>query len=142
MLRLLVAFAVILMMPVSSLAQVYKWTDENGKVHFSDQKPESIQAEEVRVNVNTYTNVTQGNSNLAPTQKVVMYSTSWCGYCKKARQYFTRNRIPFVEYDIEKDIQARKRYQKLGASGVPVILYGKRRMNGFSIATFNQIYQK
>lgn len=28
-----------------SQAEVYKWTDSSGKVHFSDQKPESVAAE-------------------------------------------------------------------------------------------------
>lgn len=31
--------------PLFSWAQVYKWTDENGKVHFSDTKPEDNQAD-------------------------------------------------------------------------------------------------
>ncbi len=42
-----------------------------------------------------------------------MYSTVWCGFCKKAREYFVANRIPFVEYDVDKDIQAMRRYKKL-----------------------------
>ena len=69
-----------------------------------------------------------------------MYSTDWCGYCKQARQYFKKNKIDFVEYDIEKSRNVRRAYKKLGATGVPVILVGKQRMNGFSIAGFNRIY--
>ena len=33
--------------------------------------------------------------------KVVMYSTSWCGYCKKAKNYFEANKIAYIEKDIE-----------------------------------------
>ena len=69
-----------------------------------------------------------------------MYSTDWCGYCKKARKYFGRNGISFTDYDIEKDAEARKRYQEIGAAGVPVILVGNKRMNGFSEGAFERIY--
>lgn len=58
-----------------------------------------------------------------------MYTTSWCPYCRQAREYFRDNGIPFVEYDIEKDAAARRRYDALGGRGVPVILVGDCRMN-------------
>ena len=70
-----------------------------------------------------------------------MYSTAWCGYCKKARQYFTANKIAFSEYDIEKSKAAQRHYQKIGGSGsVPLIIVGKRKMQGFSVARFNKLY--
>jgi hypothetical protein len=34
---------------------------------------------------------------------VVLYSTAWCGYCRKAREFFAANGIRYVEYDIEKN---------------------------------------
>lgn len=48
---------------------------------------------------------------------------------------------PLTEYDIEKDAQARREYDALGARGVPVILVGKKRMNGFSAAGFEKLYR-
>ncbi len=70
-----------------------------------------------------------------------MYSTSWCGYCKKARRYFTENDIPYVDYDVETSAKGKRDYRKLGARGVPVILVGNKRLNGFSQDSFNKIYQ-
>ncbi|MDH1105937.1 hypothetical protein N5C55_07015 [Pseudomonas otitidis] len=69
-----------------------------------------------------------------------MYSAAWCGYCKQASQYFRRNGISFVEYDIEKDQNARRAYDTIGGNGVPVILVGNKRLNGFTIADFQSIY--
>jgi glutaredoxin len=84
----------------------------------------------------------RANSNKADTKKnVVIYSASWCGVCKKAKTYFRRNGIPFTEYDIEKGTRAKRMYKKLGATGVPVIIVGRKRMNGFSEAGFNRIYR-
>jgi glutaredoxin-like YruB-family protein len=70
-----------------------------------------------------------------------MYSTAWCGYCKKARKYFTSKGIAFIEYDIEKNARAKRDYDALGGKGVPVILVGKKRMNGFSPQGFDRIYK-
>lgn len=64
---------------------------------------------------------------------VVMYATAWCGYCNKARQYFRENRIPFVEFDIEKDHAARRDYNALLGSGTPLLYQGYTRVNGFDV---------
>jgi glutaredoxin len=74
-------------------------------------------------------------------QKVVMYATSWCPYCQQARNHFRQQGIPYTEYDIERDMEAKRRYQAFGGRGIPVIFVGKRRMNGFSVSGFNKIYQ-
>lgn len=70
-----------------------------------------------------------------------MYSTEWCGYCRQARNYFKHNKIAFSEYDIEKSKSARRRYDKAGGRGVPLIMMGKRRMSGFNPQSFEQFYR-
>lgn len=135
--------------PVS--AEIYKWTDENGQVHYSDNKPKNQEVTEIEVPVSTYDSVSYGTVNFktpkADTQKtstnkkVVMFSASWCGVCKKAKAYFKRKGIRFTEYDIEKGSKAKRLYSQLGATGVPVILVGKKRMNGFTESGFERIYR-
>ncbi len=138
-----------------SLAGIYKWKDDNGVTQYSDVKPDNVLVETFEVQ--SYQNVTVINSDnsfqepdengnkrkyLTRPKRVIMYSTTWCGYCKKAKKYFRKNRIAFTEYDIEKSESAKRRYKKLEATGVPVILIGKKRMNGFSAERFNSIYKK
>ena len=41
---------------------------------------------------------------------VVMYSTAWCGVCKRARAYFEQQRIVFEEHDVDRDPAARAEY--------------------------------
>lgn len=123
-------------------AQIYKWTDESGRVHFSDVPDEAYETETVTVEINSYEHVTYSSVETANSSgRVVMYATSWCPYCRKARGYFRDNGIAFTEYDIEKDARARREYDALGARGVPVILVGKKRMNGFSAAGFEKLYR-
>ncbi|MCP5305069.1 MAG: glutaredoxin family protein [Chromatiaceae bacterium] len=126
--------------PLLASAEIYRWTDEQGKVHFGDRAPAGRAAEQVELRINTYTSVSYATSTIDTGAKVLMYSTSWCGYCKRARRYFEAHAIPFEEFDVERDAKARARYRKLGARGVPVIFVGKRRMNGFTEEAFRRLY--
>ncbi|MGB0848554.1 MAG: glutaredoxin family protein [Thiolinea sp.] len=74
-------------------------------------------------------------------QRVVMYSYSWCGYCAQARNYFRANRIPYIEYDIERDRAAKRRYDAFRGRVTPVIFVGRNRMNGFSVHRFRSMYR-
>jgi len=70
---------------------------------------------------------------------IKMYATSWCPYCAKARAYFAKRGIAYVEIDIEKSREGRAEYDRLGARGIPVILVGAQRMNGFSEARLTHL---
>ncbi|MBK5517386.1 glutaredoxin family protein [Pseudomonas sp. TH10] len=52
---------------------------------------------------------------------VVLYATDWCGYCKQTKRFLDSKGIPFKEFDIEKDAEARKAYEALGGRGIPLI---------------------
>ncbi len=112
-------------------ADIYQWTDEKGKTHFGDNKPQDRPAQAF-----------QGGATVsfmgggAPTaahaaDKVRVFVTQSCPYCKKAKAFLRKRGTPFEELDIEASRSAEAEYKRLGASGVPVILVGKQRMNGF-----------
>jgi len=130
-------FAVI----TSASGEIYKWVDDQGKLHFGDNKPQKTSAEEVTLKTNTYTSVPYEEVSYDSGERVVIYTTPRCTYCKKAKQYFSSYNISYTEYDITTDINANKRFREMGGRGVPVILVGKKRMNGFSVAGFERIYQ-
>ena len=79
-----------------------------------------------------------GNKNRYP--EVVLYSTSWCGICARARNYFNANNIEFSEYDVETTQKGFDDFRRFGGRGVPLIFVGSRRMDGFSVARFQQLY--
>ncbi|MHC8307187.1 glutaredoxin family protein [Pseudomonas sp. PB3P13] len=58
---------------------------------------------------------TQANAN------IVLYATEWCGYCKLTRRFLDQKGIPYQEFDIEKNTEARKAYEALGGGGIPII---------------------
>ena len=65
--------------------------------------------------------------------EVVMYSTSWCGYCQRARNLFERRGVAFREIKIDED--PRQREVMLQKSGerrtVPQIFIGERHVGGY-----------
>jgi glutaredoxin len=134
----------LLMHTGAAAGDIHRWTDSEGNMHFGDQPPVAVDSEIVKLRVNTYSS--PGIEALAEIfqtdDRVVMYSASWCGVCKKAKRYFQDKGIGFTEHDIETSAQGRRDYNKLGARGVPVILVGRRRLNGFSAASFEGIYHR
>lgn len=73
--------------------------------------------------------------------KVILYRTSWCGYCKRAAAYMQQKNIPFVERDIEANSAYKAEYTRLGGTGpVPFIVFGSKTMLGFSETPFDQNY--
>lgn len=127
---------------VSANAQLYKWVDENGRVHYSDQKQEGVQLQDVKGTVNSYEAVSYDESLFTHADKVVIYTRPTCGYCNKAKAFFARNGIRYKEYKIESSTLAKKKYARLNATGVPVIFVGKKRMNGFSEHHFEKMFCK
>lgn len=141
----LVILGCILFQPLAA-AEIYRWVDENGRIHLSDTAPQSDDAEQLEVEVNTYEPTDYSNIQYyqpeprASRRKVVMYATSWCGFCAKARNYFQKKGIKYTEYDIDKNPQAREKFEGYGKGGVPLILVGSSKMRGFSVARFEKLY--
>jgi glutaredoxin len=133
-------------------AQVYKWTDEQDKVHFGDKPPaqdkvESLDEQVLNQRGNRYAktasmvSITDLYRNKR-SDKVVMYTTSSCGYCAKARKHFTENNISYLEKNIDSSSQYKHEFKKLKGKGVPLIFMGQYQMSGFSVKGFTRRYDK
>jgi glutaredoxin 3 len=77
--------------------------------------------------------------------RIVLYSTSWCPHCKAAKEYFTRNNIPFINRDVEIDLEANKLLtEKYKSKGVPLIVVGDDAevIRGFDEGRVSRILEK
>jgi len=78
-------------------------------------------------------------STVSEIAKVELYITTWCGYCRKAREFLQSKDISFIEYDIEKDPQAASRKEEIsGWGGIPVAVINGQVIRGFSKATYER----
>lgn len=70
--------------------------------------------------------------------EVILYSTTWCGYCAKTRKYFAENNIDYVDLDVEKSEEGRTDYQRMGVRGVPIIVVNNETIiQGYSPREIN-----
>lgn len=78
---------------------------------------------------------------------VIVYSATWCGYCKKAKAWLKEHNVPFIERDVEKtEGAAAEVAQKLKTAGVPgggipVIDWGGNIVVGFDVPQFEKLLQ-
>ncbi|MCK5419363.1 MAG: DUF4124 domain-containing protein, partial [Desulfobacterales bacterium] len=119
---LLLAFLVLILAIGTSSAEIYRWVDENGVVHFSDSPTEIIseaneqeevsspdpnpednfpptaETQNITLDPNFFDLLDESREDPvtvnAPT--VEIYETSWCGYCKKAKNFFRSRGIEFT----------------------------------------------
>ena len=128
---LLTVLFLILIITGLARAEIYKWVDGNGVVHISDVPPEN------RGSIAKAESITPSENRTGP--KVELYTTSWCPYCQKARDFFRSRGIPFTEYDIEKDKSAAARKNRLDKKkGVPFVVINGRGIHGWSAAAYEK----
>jgi glutaredoxin len=150
MFRILVA-AILFLMTFSAVnAEIYRHVDKSGQVIFSDRPMPAQKSETVKL---PRINSIAGPADISSPEKsdsssdkkddrIVMYSTQWCGVCKRAKQYFRAYDVAFEERDIERNIKAKLEFDRLQGKGVPLFLMGETRMAGFDKHYFDQRYRK
>ncbi len=75
-------------------------------------------------------------SEISPGDDIVVFTTEWCRACDAARDYLVASGVPFRELDIEKSVENRRHYETIGGRGVPVAIFGERRVDGFSAQSY------
>jgi glutaredoxin 3 len=64
-------------------------------------------------------------------RKVTIYTTHYCGYCRRAKQILTELSIPFEEIDVEEDDEKREwLVQATGRTTVPQIFFDDESIGG------------
>lgn len=153
-------FMIVLLVPAICAAELFQWTDANGVKHFSNTPPPAAttdirQMEEYVGNDDARTDylrqtldmfksgddqigagTTAGSHQRTP--EVIIYTTPTCGYCHRAKAYFKQHGIRFTEHDVTTSRKARRDFEALNGRGVPLILIGDQRINGFNKSAINQ----
>lgn len=116
--------------------KLYKWVDEDGKVSYQDQPPETDDYEEKTIN-------TQGASldkdpdfamsTAAVTTPVFFYAVNKCESCDLMRLFLEHHKIPFTEKNVQGDPAVQKELIDIaGALRVPLLQVGENSVDGFS----------
>jgi glutaredoxin len=138
-----IALAGLVATAAAAADQVYKWTDAGGHVHYSNEAPpQDVNAQKVRLFIPSFGGPAEVTRAAAPSgRSVILYGTSHCPYCEAARNYLRGRGIPFTDYDVETSAEGRAGFRALGGHGVPIILAGGMRMDGFNAEGLAQMLE-
>src|SRR4030043_620447 len=142
--------------PVVS-GEIYKWKDKDGNVFFSDTPPPPGVNAEVKEFKEDATERPKTKQNSPKPQSesvkekraygnihVIMYVTSWCPYCVKARNYLISLDVHLIEYNIERDKSKREEMlsKSGGSTGVPLIDVEGIIIRGYNPDAFKAAIEK
>ena len=133
------ALILIALLASPALANVYKWTDAQGRTQYSDNPPPA--ANVVKLKLQTYSGPARVSQVPGTENGVTLYTASWCGVCKRAKSFLRAKSIPFSEWDVEKTEYGAAKFRQLGGTGVPLITLGANKMEGFDPDGFMQMWQ-
>jgi len=141
----LAAFLSVLSMSAGA-STLYKWVDADGKEHLTTDKPPAGAQVIFRKTVKDAPAPPQAHARPWPDEyrqpsspadarlEVVMYATSRCPFCRKARQYFASRGVSWREIDIESSSAANREFNARGGQGVPLIFINGSRVMGWDAA--------
>ena len=119
-------------------AEVYRWTDSQGRVHYSDQPPPPSIKQMKRINA-------PGGSTGEPTRNrppVVLYSANCGATCDQAADYLRQRGVPFSLKNADKDKAAAEELKKrTGALEVPVLFIGESMQRGYSPSVWDKMLE-
>jgi glutaredoxin len=136
-LPLLLAAALLLPALAAAQANVYRWVDKDGKVHYSDTPPpepaKSLTQKRVGGGYAESTQLPYATQVAMQKSPVTMFTGADCGEpCKLGRELLSKRGIPFSERDAQANGDDAEALKKLvGGIEVPVLTVGSSKVKGF-----------
>ncbi len=73
-----------------------------------------------------------------PTPRHTHNTSTRCSESRPAKAFLQKYKIPFAEFNIERNQRAFVEFQRAGGRGVPLITIGKKSVNGFQPGTLKK----
>jgi len=136
--RVLIAFS-LLAFALAAQAQLFRWSDESGKVHYTDtQPPASAKNVENKGSVRAGAEAAGAQRSYALQQAaknlpVTVYTSKACGDpCKQGLAYLKKRGVPFTEKIITTQAEIDDLTKLAGAPHVPVMVVGVSVQKGYA----------
>lgn len=131
----------LLLVPLLAQAQMYRWVDDNGKVHYSDRAPSSgaknVQKQSLPAGQRSSAPLPYALQQAVRSFPVTLYTSEACReICTQARELLNQRGVPYSEVTVvdEADIAQLKKLS--GGSVVPVMTVGREVYKGFDIGAY------
>jgi glutaredoxin len=134
-------FAILLLLPALAQAQMYRWVDESGKVHYSDQVPPSdardVQKKSAPRGDSSTPALPFALQQAIKNFPVTLYTSATCDPCAQARELLNARGVPYKEIGIV-DKQGLENLKELaGTTVVPILTVGRDLYKGYDSSNFH-----
>ena len=134
--------------PARVLAEIHKYTDENGATHYVDSI-DKVPAEFRELSKdfkdvpgiskvkpakkNLYDSSSGPKKNYSTSKSLEIFVADWCGYCRALEKDLKAEGIPFRKFNVETSAKGKQMWKKLGG-GVPFSrVGGKQIIRGYAL---------
>ena len=140
------AAALMLLAAGAATAQLYRWTDPSGRVHFTDTPPppnaKNVQKKKGGPGPSTSSPAIAPNDpyvvqQARKTSPVTLYTAPGCEPCGTARKLLNERGVPFKEVSVVDEAGAEALKKAVGGSIVPAIVVGTGSQMGFEQGAYN-----
>jgi arsenate reductase-like glutaredoxin family protein len=129
-------FLLALLMAFPAIAEVYRWTDAQGGVHYSDSPPPPSAKKLKRIAAPESSSSTE-KGNQPP---VVLYNGNCGATCDQAADFLRQRKIPFTLKNANNDPKvAQELKTRTGALEIPVLFIGESMQRGYSPSIWDKM---
>jgi glutaredoxin len=120
---------------------LYRWVDETGRVHYSDQPPPPRAKNAIQKNYRgsvIETGETYGLRQAKERFPVTLYTSSCGPACEMGQQLLDKRGIPYATKDVENNVENQKALRELtGNLKIPTLVIGSQKLTGFEDGQWN-----
>jgi len=133
---------------LAASAQLYRWKDEQGRVHVTDTPPPAS-AKDVRERAAGAAPGSSSGENLpyavqraVASNPVTLYTGADCGPCGDARALLNARGVPFREVLVVDEKQSEELKKAVGSLSVPSLRVGSSVQKGFEAGLYQSMLDK
>jgi glutaredoxin len=140
-----VIFAVLLGAACAASAQLYRWTDDKGRVHVTDTPPPAT-AKDVRKRAADTAPTAQSGTDqpyavqlAAKNYPVTLFTAPDCAPCGTARALLNQRGVPFREVSVTGEQASDQLRKAVGSLSVPSLIVGTSTQKGFEQGAYDSM---
>jgi glutaredoxin len=120
---------------------IYRWVDETGRVHYSDQAPPPSAKKAIQKSYKgnvIETTESYGLHQAKERYPVTLYTSSCGPACEMGQQLLDKRGIPYSTKDLENNAENQKALRELtGNLKIPTLVIGSQKLTGFEDGQWN-----
>jgi glutaredoxin len=120
---------------------LYRWVDETGRVHYSDQPPPPKTKNAIQKSYKGSVIESGDSYGLRQAKErfpVILYTSSCGPACEMGQQLLDKRGIPYSTKDVENNADTQKALRELtGNLRIPTLVVGSQKLTGFEDSQWN-----